>query len=388
MTGPRLLVGFLSLLLFAASLLTAVKAPTLWAWKLAIVVGEFGHFALIVPAFVAGFSARWWRKGKARTFATFSLMAALASMILLLKPPVQAAVQAQTLPPRLEAAFGSAEPSRRPFSVAALFTARRSTTTVPQTNVFRRFADGSELALDLYLPIGDKPVPVVVVIHGGGWDGGDRGQFAAFNQEMARWGFAVAAVSYRLAPKFVWPAQRDDIHAALDWIEAHAVEHRLDSKRIVLLGRSAGGQLAQSVAYGSPRPGIRGVITLYGPADLNFAWKHTREADLLDSFKLMRQYLGGTPENVPAQFDDASPYNLVQSRSVPTLVGHGRLDALVWHRQSERLAERLASTGTPHVFLDLPWATHAFDYNEHGPSGQLTGFAIEWFLRAVTKDAM
>jgi acetyl esterase/lipase len=64
---------------------------------------------------------------------------------------------------------------------------------------------------------------------------------------------------------------------------------------------------------------------------------------------------------------------------------HGQLDALVWHRQSERLAQRLTDAGVPHVFISLPWATHAFEVNVNGPGGQLTTYAVEWFLAAVTK---
>ena len=64
---------------------------------------------------------------------------------------------------------------------------------------------------------------------------------------------------------------------------------------------------------------------------------------------------------------------------------HGQLDALTWHRHSERLAARLAEFGVPHAFVSLPWATHAFEFNLNGPGGQLTTYAVEWFLAAVTR---
>ena len=69
----------------------------------------------------------------------------------------------------------------------------------------------------------------------------------------------------------------------------------------------------------------------------------------------------------------------------PTLLVHGANDPLVWHKQSERLHAKLDELGVPNVFVSLPWATHAFDYNLYGPSGQLTTYSIEWFLAAVTK---
>jgi acetyl esterase/lipase len=57
----------------------------------------------------------------------------------------------------------------------------------------------------------------------------------------------------------------------------------------------------------------------------------------------------------------------------------------VWHRHSVRLEARLAEFGVPRVFVSLPWATHAFDFNLHGPGGQLTTYSVEWFLRSVTR---
>ena len=64
---------------------------------------------------------------------------------------------------------------------------------------------------------------------------------------------------------------------------------------------------------------------------------------------------------------------------------HGALDTLVWNRQSERLDQKLGEAGVAHAFVSLPWATHAIEYNLNGPGGQLTTFAVEWFLAAVTK---
>lgn len=81
----------------------------------------------------------------------------------------------------------------------------------------------------------------------------------------------------------------------------------------------------------------------------------------------------------------ASGYLLVNKGCPPTLLIHGGLDTLIWHRQSARLDARLGEFGGPHYFLSLPWATHAFDFNLNGPGGQLTAYAIEYFLATVTK---
>jgi acetyl esterase/lipase len=127
------------------------------------------------------------------------------------------------------------------------------------------------------------------------------------------------------------------------------------------------------------------VIALYGPADLEFAYAYGREDDILKSPRLLRQFLGGSPAEVPAAYASASGIRQVGPAGPPTLLMHGELDPLVWHRQSERLDRRLAELGVPHVFVSLPWATHAFEYNLNGPGGQLATYAVEWFLAAATR---
>jgi dipeptidyl aminopeptidase/acylaminoacyl peptidase len=118
---------------------------------------------------------------------------------------------------------------------------------------------------------------------------------------------------------------------------------------------------------------------------MNFAWAWGREDDALKSPQLLRQFLGGPPAVAGAAYDSASGIRLVGPTSPPTLLVHGRLDTLVWYRQSERLAARLAACGVPHALVSLPWATHAVEYNLRGPGGQLATYALEWFLAAATR---
>jgi acetyl esterase/lipase len=216
----------------------------------------------------------------------------------------------------------------------------------------------------------------VVVVHGGGWDSGDRGQLEAFNHWLAARGVAVAAVSYRLAPAHRWPAQRDDVRAAVDWVRANAARLGVDENRLVLLGRSAGAQIAAATAYGQALPGVRAVVALYGCYDLEFVWSIRSATDSLNSDKLMRQFMGGGPEGAGEVYRSGSAEKLVHAGVPPTLIVHGALDQLVWCRHSERLAAALAREGVRHAFVRLPWATHAGDANLHGPAGQLIAGAV------------
>ena len=224
--------------------------------------------------------------------------------------------------------------------------------------------------------------PCVVLVHGGGWDGGDRTELAGLNRWLAARGVAVAAFDYRLAPEHPWPAQAEDLRAVIGWLRANAAKLGIDPERLTLLGRSAGGQIATATAYGEKLPGVRAVVALYACHDMEFVWSIRSEHDALNSHKLMTQFLGGGPDDeaARARFRSASGEKLVHAGAPPTLLIHGKLDELVWCRHSERLAAALAKAGVPHVFVELPWATHAAEANLHGPAGQLITEAV---LRAA-----
>jgi acetyl esterase/lipase len=373
---------FLAAGVFAAGgLLTLLRSPDWLNWKLALVAGEFGHWLALVALALGG--AAWALRAGHEGLAWSTVVLSVGAAGLLLKPTWEAARIGRALPQRLEAAFGGAASPRAAFSVGGWFESAPAAVAVET----REYAPG--LKLDLYRATGPgapgQAAPCIVVIHGGGWDSGNREQLAGFNHGLARLGYAVAAIDYRLAPNFIWPAQREDTLAALAYLKAHALELGVDATRLVLFGRSAGGQIASAVGYGANDPAIRGVVSFYAPHDMFFAYTYAVEDDLLKSPNLMRQYLGGPPAAAKANYESASGHQKVQVGSPPTLLVHGTIDTLVWYRHSERLTARLAAARVPQLYLELPWATHAFEFNHAGPGGQLAGYALEHFLAAVTK---
>jgi len=359
-----------------AASLTWWRAPTTGLWKASILVGEFGHLLVVLPVII-GVVAWGWGGGLRGVIVAVCAVAALG----LLRPVVRAAVIAQTLPAKLGSAFGKVAVDRPVFSAGGLFA--RGTQDVPVET--RVVAEG--LPMDFYRAVDrTTPAPCVVMIHGGGWDNGDRGQLPEVNHHLARLGYAVAAVSYRLAPATRWPGQAEDVLAAMAYLKANAAELGIDPTRLVLMGRSAGGQIATAVAYGFPDTAVRGAVSFYGPHDQVFAWGFSREDDILNAVKLLRQYLGGSPEEAAEAYRTASAYLFAtKENAVPTLLVHGAMDSMVWHKQSERMHAKLDELGVPNAFVSLPWATHACDFNPRGPSGQLSWYALEWFLAAVTK---
>ncbi|MEE2904298.1 MAG: alpha/beta hydrolase [Myxococcota bacterium] len=236
------------------------------------------------------------------------------------------------------------------------------------------------LELEFYNAQANAQRPLVVMIHGGSWNSGDYTQLPAINHYLASKGFAVAALTYRLAPEFVFPAQLDDISDALTWLTERSVQFGFNPSCVVLGGRSAGGHLALTAAYGQPELNVRGVFAYYAPNDMNWSWENPAPSHILDTPKTLSEFLGGTPATATTAYALASPYQFVDGQVPPTLLIHGGMDRLVSIRQSRRLVDKLNSLDVKTALVHLPWATHGCDANLNGPSGQISTWAIEQFL--------
>lgn len=374
-----MILFLLALSVFCCSLFIFfdLKHPLLW--KISIVTTEYGQWVLVVP-FACMVMARFQSPLDGMT-----TIVSMMSVAMLLWPSVTASIIAVDLPDRLQKAFGQTSTTESPFSWTRLWFPFPLKRKAIETFTYSS-NDGQRLIFNFYRPHSAAPSPCVIVIHTGGWDSGSPDEFETMSHHLSSHGVAVAAISYRFAPQWKWPAQKEDTIAALQHIKSNAKTLNVDPDQFILLGRSAGGHIAEAVAYAVNDPAIRGCIALYAPADLNFAYEHlTPEPDILDSRTLLENFLGGSQEQVHSQYDDASPYNFVSRHSPPTLLLHGAHDPLTWFRQSERLSQRLQQCGIPHVYVELPWGTHAFDYNFYGPGGQISTFAIEWFLSSTVK---
>jgi acetyl esterase/lipase len=231
--------------------------------------------------------------------------------------------------------------------------------------------------LDLYLPpTGEGPFPVVVWVHGGGWQGGDKrlGPSSPALALRAR-GFAVASVNYRLSGEATFPAQIHDVKAAVRWLRANAARHRLDGARMGAWGVSAGGHLAallgtsggvaelEGSALGNATHSSRvaAVVDWYGPADFpNFA-AHGLAAGCgaVRSLAELGALLGGPPSQWPEAARLASPVTWVSADDPPFLIQHGTEDCTVPWPQSKALHDALAAAiGPTRVSLKLLRAGH------------------------------
>lgn len=377
---PRLCAGAF---FFSWSLLAVLRAPVVELWIPALLVTETGHLVAAVALLVL-------LPGFRRTRLDFAGAAlGLAGAILALTPLARMPAAAAALPAGLEAAFGRVSPRALPGAASrpAPFVWRDFFFGVPRPAVREEelvYARAcGDLKLQLYRPLAPTgPLPLVIVVHGGSWRSGDRLELPALSRYLAARGYAVASLDYGLAPENVFPGPVEDVREALRHLRSRAGELGLDGARVVLLGRSAGGQIALSAAHAREAlDGVAGVIVFYAPNDLRLAWNVPGR--ILDSRLLLRLYLGGSPAEQPERYDEGSPILAAGKDSPPVLMIHGGRDELVWSLHQLRLSAKLAAVGVPHYYLNMPWATHGCDFFLSGACGQLSTYAVERYLAAV-----
>jgi len=238
---------------------------------------------------------------------------------------------------------------------------------------------GVPLTLDVYRPRSAGLHPVLVQIYGGAWQRGSPEDNSSFASWFAARGYVVVAVDYRHAPGAMWPTQIADVRSAIGWVIAHADEVEADSRRIALLGRSAGAQLALVAAYQGTPP-VRAAVGYYGPTDLAEGWREPPRPDPLDVRSILESYLGGPPDRVPNAYHDASPVTYVSRQVPPTLLIYGSRDHVVEARFGRELHDRVREAGAASVLLEIPWADHAFDAIPNGLGAQIALYYTERFL--------
>ena len=240
------------------------------------------------------------------------------------------------------------------------------------------------LRVDVYRPRGISHAPAIVQTFAGGWRSGTRLNNAPMSRALAAQGFVVFAIDYRLTPRWQWPAQLDDVRAAVAWVKEHAAEYGADGNRLALLGRSSGAQLALIGGITSGDPAVRAIVALYSPVNLTSGYENPGFPDTLGLRELERAFIGGTPAEKPEAYRDASPISHADAPHPPVLLMSGGKDRIVYAEYSRTLYEHLRRSGTA-VLLVIPWANHAFDEVPFGPSAQLemyyAGRFLAWALR-------
>lgn len=233
-----------------------------------------------------------------------------------------------------------------------------------------------DLKLDLARPkSGDGPFPALVLIHGGGWSGGNRQTFAGLAQQAAERGYVAVTISYRLTQpdpmtklgKTPFPAQIEDCKCAVRWLKANAEKYHVDVNRIAVGGGSAGGHLSLLVGltdathklegnggHADQSSRVNAVVNIFGPTDLAECWKTSTGA------RPFLQGLAGTPDDSPEAITAASPVTYISSDDPPVLTLHGSADTLVPPSQAKLLDAAMKAAGAKHELLILEGQGHGF----------------------------
>ncbi len=238
--------------------------------------------------------------------------------------------------------------------------------------------DGRKLYLDLFSPKENKKkkLPLVILIHGGGWVSGDRSMLRPLAQQIAEDGFNSAAIEYRLGPESLYPSAVNDILTSIKWLKYNCDKYNIDSGKVALLGTSAGGHLAALVAttwdnelYNTPdslkhiSAKVQAVVDIDGVLDLTHpaeSGKDTNEAKP----SVLKRWLGLTYLENPDLWKQASPVNYIIGNTPPTLFinssiprFHAGRDVMITKmNQYKNYSEVYTFENSPHSFwLFNPW---------------------------------
>ncbi len=259
------------------------------------------------------------------------------------------------------------------------------TRTVIRDLEFKRIGIKS-LKLDVHLPNAVRePVPFVVWVCGGAWQGMDKEVGADKAPWLTNVGLAVASIEYRVSNEAIFPAQIQDCKAALRWLRAHADELHLDAERVGVWGESAGGHLVEllgsttgvtafendGICPDQPTD-VCAVCAFYGPSDLTTM--------PVAAEPVLTKLLGVSPQERPDVAVGASPHHYVGPHSAPHLLVHGDADPVVPVAQSIRMAKALRQHRVPTELRILPGAIHGGTgfWDSEATRNAVAAFFLRW----------
>src|SRR6056297_911137 len=243
--------------------------------------------------------------------------------------------------------------------------------------------DGMSLGLDVYFDRSDSsPNPLILIIHGGYWKAGDKGEFYTQRAtEFVELGYTVASINYRLSTEHKFPANIEDLRDGILFLTDNAEEFNIDPTQIMSYGISAGGHLAAFIALSANsdrdyvkglNPSVfKGAISLYGIHDMSLTIQREHPFNEL--------YIGKTYESDSTNYLDASTTRHVDVDDPPILLIHGTLDGSVSVKNSDRLASVLESKKVPYVYDRIEGWPHVMDF--FSPIGERSLWQIHRFLK-------
>ncbi len=254
---------------------------------------------------------------------------------------------------------------------------------IEEFNLIYKLIGKRNLKLDLFFPdASEKPIPIVIFIHGGGWRSGDRSFQHPLASEVASKGFLCAAIEYRLSPEAKYPAAVQDIKSAIKWLKKNAKVYNADSSKVTLLGCSSGGHLAALCGVTNSIPKfeseylldisskVNAVIDIDGILDFTHPAESGKDtSDLFPS--VGKLWLGASFKENPERWIEASPITYISKDSPEFLFINSSIDR--FHAGRDSASVLFKKNGirfrietlrdTPHTFwLFEPWFKSTVDY--------------------------
>lgn len=237
----------------------------------------------------------------------------------------------------------------------------------------------SQSRLDAFVPRSSTRVPAVIVVHGGGWEAGDKVTYVTpLFEPLARAGVAWFSIDYRLTPDWTHEDQLEDLRQAIRFVRAEHARFNVDPARIVLLGESASGQMVTQIAAEDPR--LAGVISFYGVYDFNAMVTDASPRSLL--VRLFRRTV--LDDESRAVLRRYSPLHSAHKGMAPVLLVNGTGERL-W-AQGQQFAARLAALGVAHEVVAIEGAPHGLENWEGHPEWMhYKARMIEWLRRVTSR---
>ncbi len=237
------------------------------------------------------------------------------------------------------------------------------------------FGAKQTLLLDIAQPKGQsQALPVVLMVHGGGWAGGSRADYRYMIDAIAAQGMVGVSIDYRLAPQNTFPAPLQDVKCAVRWIRENAAKYQMDTKRVVAMGGSAGAHLVAllgstagmpefegSGGYANQSSHIDAMVLHAGPYDLGRVVRQAQAQPTAQSklgVQAVHMLLGGNNDPESQAYRLASPTTYVSQNTVPTLLIHGRKDTLVPFTEATQMHALIQSKHVPSKILLIDDAGH------------------------------
>ncbi|MES1228133.1 MAG: alpha/beta hydrolase [Armatimonadota bacterium] len=218
---------------------------------------------------------------------------------------------------------------------------------------------------DFFRPDTEEAVPLIVLIHGGGWISGEKLVYRDEALWLAQQGYAAACISYRLAPLNPFPAAVEDVQSFIRFARSGEHEFNIDPERIVAFGNSAGGHLACMAGLCETEIGTdklaerpNSVVSLCGITDI----RGYEKTHFPISFSFVEQFMGGPERDDPELYAQASPLTHVTETAPPFIIVHGTDDEVVPVDQSRALYSSLCSAGIPAQLHEFGGEGHSFTF--------------------------